>query len=143
LPARPTILFDGVCNLCNASVAWVIRRDPSARFAFAPLQSRVAAGILAAAGVPATSDSRPDSIVLVDASGVYTRSDAAIRIARALGFPWSLAAAFIVVPRPLRDAGYALVARNRYRWFGVRVGGACMAPTPELRSRFLDADERV
>ncbi|MGI9012625.1 MAG: thiol-disulfide oxidoreductase DCC family protein [Phycisphaerales bacterium] len=136
------ILFDGLCTLCNGSVRWVIEHDRSARFAFASLQSKAAERVLReTSGSTENVDlsNLPDSIVLVDAEGVHTRSDAAIRIARGLGLPWSLMVIFLIVPRPLRDWVYALIARNRYRWFGKRE--SCMAPAPGLRQRFLDADE--
>jgi predicted DCC family thiol-disulfide oxidoreductase YuxK len=127
------ILFDGVCNLCNGFVRFVIERDAGATFQFAALQSAAARRIL---GSHPTPDPLPDSIVLVENGQVYTRSTAALRIARGLRFPWPLAYALIAVPRPLRDAIYSLVARHRYRWFGQR--HQCMVPTPALRSRFVD-----
>lgn len=130
LPA--VILFDGVCNLCNGLVQFVIARDPARRFRFASLQSDVAQRRLEGAGIAANV---PDSIVLLEEGRLFTRSTAALRIARRLRFPWSLAFALIVVPRPLRDWVYSLVARNRYRWFGRRE--TCMIPTPELEERFL------
>jgi len=132
----PVILFDGVCNLCNASVRWVIARDRGAVFRFASLQSGAGKQVLAAAGADAGG---PDSVVLVDEAGVHTQSEAVLRIARRLGRPWTLAAAARVLPRPWRDALYAWVARHRYAWFGRR--DACLRPTPALRARFLDADE--
>ena len=129
----PVILFDGVCNLCNGFVQFVIARDPAGRFQFAALQSDSARRLLARldglGGIP-------DSIVLVDNGRVYTRSAAALRIARGLPFPWSLARALIVVPRPLRDWLYDRVARHRYRWFGRK--DVCVVPTPDLRARFLE-----
>ncbi len=131
-PASSVVLFDGVCNLCNAAVRFVIERDPSARFRFAPLDSAAARALLQTAPAPAAL---PDSIVLVDDEGVFTRSDAALRIARRLTFPWPLAYVFILVPRVLRDALYEWIARHRYSWFGRR--DTCMVPTPELRERFL------
>jgi predicted DCC family thiol-disulfide oxidoreductase YuxK len=136
LPAyqlSPVILFDGVCNLCNGCVQFIIARDPARRFQFAALQSDSARRMLARLD---RSGALPDSIVLVDGGRVYTRSSAALRIARGLRFPWSLARALTVVPRPLRDWVYDLVARNRYRWFGTT--DVCMTPTPELRARFLE-----
>lgn len=132
----PILLFDGDCNVCNASVDFVIARDPQARFRFASLQSDVAARLLEQAGAPADL---PDSVVLLDEAGVHTRSDAAIRVAGRLGPPWSLLTVARIVPRPLRDRVYAWVARNRYRWFGRQ--SACRLPTPELRARFLDAGQ--
>jgi predicted DCC family thiol-disulfide oxidoreductase YuxK len=127
------ILFDGVCNLCNGAVQFVIARDPSARFRFGTLQSDAARRMLRE---EYTLPALPDSIVLLDESGVFTRSDAALRVVRGLRFPWPLAYGLIVVPRPLRDWVYDIVARNRYAWFGKR--DACMVPTPDLRARFLD-----
>jgi predicted DCC family thiol-disulfide oxidoreductase YuxK len=126
------VLFDGVCNLCNGSVLFVIDRDPSAHFHFAALQSDAGRALLRQHGYAGADLS---SIVLVDGGRLYTRSTAALRIARRLAWPWRLLYALIVVPRPLRDAVYDLVARNRYRWFGREE--ACRVPTPELRGRFL------
>jgi len=119
---RPVVLFDGVCNLCNGVVRFIIARDPSARFRFAPL--------------PPADAGATDSIVLVEAGKKYTRSTAALRIARGLRFPWPLLYALMLAPRPLRDLVYDWVARHRYGWFGKRA--ACMVPTPEVRSRFLE-----
>ena len=125
-------MFDGVCNLCNRFVQFVIVRDPGARFRFAALESPAAQRLL---GSHETADALPDSILLVENGRVLTRSSAALRILRGLRFPWPLAFAFIVVPRPLRDWLYDLVARHRYRWFGR--SDACMIPSPELRARFV------
>ena len=129
----PVILFDGVCNLCNGFVQFVVARDPAGRFRFAALQSDSARRLLARldgfGGVP-------DSVVLVDGGRVYTRSSAALRIARGLRFPWSLARVLLVVPRPLRDWVYDFVARHRYQWFGRK--DVCMIPTRDLRVRFLE-----
>lgn len=126
------VLFDGVCNLCNASVNFVIDRDPAGYFRFGALQSEEAAPLLRRAGLA------PDhlgSIVLVEGGQVYTRSTAALRIARRLSGAWPLLAVFLAVPRPIRDAVYDVIARYRYRWFGREE--ACRIPTPELRARFL------
>jgi predicted DCC family thiol-disulfide oxidoreductase YuxK len=128
----PLVLFDGVCNLCNGAVRFIIRRDPNAQFQFAPLTS--AAANRALASVPTRE--LPDSVVLVDEGRIYTRSDAALRIARGLRFPWPLAYALVVVPRGLRDWAYDAVARRRYRWFGRQ--DQCMIPGPSIRQRFLD-----
>lgn len=129
---EPIILFDGVCNLCNASVQFVIRHDPQARFKFAALQSATAEKLLQNCAVDRAS---LDSVILVEDGHVYIESDAALRIARKLGGGWSLFAGFSIVPRPIRDAVYRLIARNRYRWFGKQE--SCMMPTPDLRARFL------
>ena len=130
---RPVILFDGVCNLCDASVRFVIDRDPEARFRFAPLESPAAAALLARHG--RTLPAAPQAVLLVEDGRVWEGSDAALRIARRLRGPWRLAGALTAVPRPLREAAYRLVARNRFRWFGRRE--SCRVPTPELRARFL------
>ncbi|HET9261598.1 MAG TPA: DCC1-like thiol-disulfide oxidoreductase family protein [Vicinamibacterales bacterium] len=131
--SRSVVLFDGVCNLCNATVTFVIARDPSGRFQFATLGSDAARALLRGAAAPETL---PDSIVLVDEQGVFTRSTAALRIARRLSFPWPLAYAFILIPSGIRDWLYDWIASHRYRWFGRRE--TCMVPTPELRARFLN-----
>jgi len=127
------VLFDGVCNLCSASVQFIIARDPAGRFRFATLQSETAKRLLRDAGL---SEPHPDSLVLIEGDRIDTHSTAALRIARGLRAPWPLAYALVVVPRPIRDRIYDFVARRRYGWFGKRA--ACMVPTPELRSRFLD-----
>ena len=127
------ILFDGVCNLCNGFVTFVIARDPGGRFKFGPLQSTAAERLL---GDIDPRDRWPDSVVLVENGRVWTRSAAALRIARGLTFPWPLAFAFVVVPRPIRDSIYNLFARRRYQWFGKR--DVCMMPTQALAERFLD-----
>lgn len=137
-PTPAVILFDGICNLCNSTVAWVIEHDRRQRFSFASLQSAAAADLLRSAGAD-RSLAVSDSMVLVDAAGVHGGSDAVLRIARGLGFPWSLAAVLALAPRPLRDEAYAWIARHRYRWFGTRE--SCYLPTSELRARFLDAAE--
>jgi predicted DCC family thiol-disulfide oxidoreductase YuxK len=129
---RRTILFDGVCNLCNASVLFVVDRDPQARFTFAALQTDEARQLLAERGYRGTDLS---TVLLVEGDHVYERSTAALRVARHLAGAWPLLYAFIVVPRSVRDAVYAWVARNRYRWFGREA--TCRIPTPELRARFL------
>lgn len=131
------MLFDGDCNLCNGAVQFVLRRDPRAVFHFASLQSAAGRELLASVGAPATL---PDSLVLVQDGVLALKSTAALRIARGLRWPWPLFAVFFVVPRPLRDLLYDWIARNRYRWFGKRE--SCLVPTPALRARFLDQNER-
>ena len=104
-------------------------------FRFAALQSEAASSALQAAGVPATAE-LPDSILMIDRDGVHARSEAAIRIASRLGFPWRLAGAARILPRPLRDRLYDFIARRRYRWFGRR--DACRVPDPAQRHRFVE-----
>ena len=130
MSAEPhVVLFDGVCNLCNGAVRFILARDPGERFQFASLQSEAARRLL-------RDDGRVETIVLLEAGKRYTRSTAALRIARGLRFPWPLLYAFVAVPRPLRDLVYDWVARHRYAWFGKR--DTCLVPTPEVRRRFLD-----
>jgi len=130
------LLFDGVCNLCNAAVAFVLKRDRRRWFRFASLQSPVAARLLARHGRSAADLS---SLVLIEEGEVLTRSAAALRIARRLGRGWKLLALFRVVPAPLRDAVYDGIARHRYNWFGKRA--SCMVPSAEWRERFLGDDD--
>jgi predicted DCC family thiol-disulfide oxidoreductase YuxK len=140
---RPVILFDGVCNLCNSAVQWVIERDKEGRFDFASLQSDAArrelVRVMGTREIDALIDGLPDSIVLLDSDGVHVRSAAVLRILHGLDSWFMLLRLGIVLPRPIRDAVYRMVARNRYRWFGRR--DTCMTPTPDIAARFLDADE--
>ncbi len=131
-PAEAIVLFDGVCNVCNASVNFVIDRDPRGRVKFAPLQSAIGQELLARHGLPTTDF---DTMVLIVDGRAYTRSSAALRLLAKLKQPWPLLFPMILIPPPLRDLGYNLIANNRYRWFGREE--ACRVPTPELRERFL------
>ena len=126
------ILFDGVCNLCNASVQFIIKRDPRAQFKFASLQSEVGMSLLQKYNLPAHS---LRSILLIMDNKVYDRSSAALHIARKLNGPWPWMYGFIVVPPFIRDFIYNWVAHNRYSWFGKRE--ECMIPTPDIQSRFI------
>jgi predicted DCC family thiol-disulfide oxidoreductase YuxK len=126
------VLFDGVCNVCNAAVNFIIDRDPEGRFRFASLQSPEGQALSAPHGI---DGSQPSTMVLLEDGKAYTESAAALRIARKLSGPWPVAYAAVLVPRALRDAAYRYFAANRYRWFGRTE--QCRIPTPELRSRFL------
>jgi predicted DCC family thiol-disulfide oxidoreductase YuxK len=131
-----TILFDGVCNLCNGFVQFVIRHDPKGHFRFAALQSQAAQEMLARHGVvTAHLPTEPESVLLLSGGRLYSHSTAVLRIAHALGGGWRLAGLGWVLPRAWRDALYRFVARNRYRWFGREE--SCMLPTPALKARFL------
>lgn len=127
------VLFDGVCNLCNAWVLFVIRRDPTGRFKFASLQSDAGRDLLRRFG---DSPEAMDTVVLIAGDKLLVRSDAVLEIARGLKMPWPSLYALKIVPRFLRDACYGIVARYRYTWFGRK--DVCMVPTPELRRRFLE-----
>lgn len=134
----PVLLFDGVCNLCNGTVRWLIEHDPEGQFRFASLQSEAAAALLAETGL---GESYFDSLVLVDGGDYFAKSEAVLEVARRLDAPWSWAGALGVVPRPLRDLVYDVVAAARYDLFGMR--DQCMVPSPEIRDRFLDGSEAV
>lgn len=126
------VLFDGVCNLCDRSVQFILDRDSKQRFRFAALQSDKGQELLRNHG---QSTGELNSIVLVEGGRCFVRSTAALRIARRLRWPWPMLYAAIVVPAPVRDWIYNWVAANRYRWFGK--AESCRIPTPELRNRFL------
>ncbi len=131
-----TILFDGVCNLCNGFVQFVIRHDGAGRFRFAALQSAAGQALLAAHGVaPAALAAEPETVLLLSGGRLYSHSSAVLRIAGGLGGAWRVAAVGQLLPRPWRDALYRFVARHRYRWFGRQE--SCLLPTPELKARFL------
>jgi len=132
---HPVVLFDGVCSFCNSSVNFIIDHDPSALFRFAPLQSETGKGFLLQSGL---MDKKIDSIVLIENGKAFTRSTAALRIARKLSFPFNLLALFQMIPPLVRDGVYDWIARNRYRWFGREK--SCRIPTPEIRNRFLEID---
>lgn len=126
------ILFDGVCNLCNGSVQFIINRDPKGKFKFASLQSEVGKQLLRKYAV------REDvnSIVFIEGGKCYIQSEAVLRVAKNLAGAWKLLHIFLLIPRPIRDFFYHLIANNRYRWFGAREN--CMLPTPGLQERFLN-----
>jgi predicted DCC family thiol-disulfide oxidoreductase YuxK len=129
---QPVLLFDGVCNLCNWWIQFLIERDPDATFRFAPLQSDVAGELLAECGL---SRDHLDSVVLVEGDSYYTKSDAVLRAGKHLGGVYQLLWPLRVVPRRLRNWLYDAVADRRYGWFGKRE--QCMVPTPDIESRFL------
>lgn len=130
---HPVILFDGVCNLCNRSVQFVIKRDKKKLFQFAALQGELGQQLLRKFHLDPND---LNSFVLVEGDKAYRRSSAALRVARRLSGGWKLLYGFMIIPPFIRNAVYNVVARNRYKWFGKR--NECMIPTPELRSRFLD-----
>jgi len=129
---QPVILFDGVCNFCNSAVNFVIRHDKKAQVQFAPLQSDKGRLFLRQYGLPAAE---MKSFVFIEDGKSYTQSTAALRVCRYLNGLWPLCYGFIIVPKFLRDGIYNWIAKNRYKWFGVRE--QCMMPTPEVRTRFI------
>ncbi len=127
-------MFDGVCNLCNSSVQFVIKRDKKDLFRYAALQSEVGQKLVNQRHI---DTSKVDSIILIEPGvAYYTKSDAALEIAQELGGIWKLTGVFSWIPTSIRNAIYDFVAKNRYKWFGKK--DACMIPTPELKAKFLD-----
>lgn len=131
-PDQPVLLFDGVCNLCHGWVRFVLRYERRPDLRFCTLQSEGGAQFLTRHGI--STDYR-GSLVLVEGGSVLLKSDAALRVASYLKWPWSWGRAAVIFPRCLRDRAYDVIARNRYRWFGRH--DVCPLPTAELRSRLL------
>lgn len=130
---KKIILFDGVCNLCNRSVNFIVDRDPEAQFLFAPLQSKIATDLLNELG---EQEQTLNSIILIENGNIFRHSTAALRISKQLSSLWPLFYLFILLPKFLRDPIYIVIAKNRYKWFGKK--STCRLPTKELQSRFLD-----
>ncbi len=130
--AHPIVLFDGVCNLCEWAVQFIIKRDRKALFRFASLQSAVGKRLQAQHQLPDSLD----SFILIEDGKVFWESTAALRVARKLRMPWPLFWGFRFLPAGLRDGGYRFIARNRYRWFGKK--DSCLMPTPALKARLLE-----
>ncbi|MEZ4969830.1 MAG: thiol-disulfide oxidoreductase DCC family protein [Flavobacteriaceae bacterium] len=130
---KKIILFDGVCNLCNSAVQYVIEHDKNNIYRFAALQSDIGGELMKERGMDA---SQIDSIILIE-QGVayYTKSTAALKIARSFGGIWQLVVVFQWIPEKIRDRVYDYIAHNRYKWYGKK--NACMVPTQELKSKFL------
>lgn len=126
------ILFDGVCNLCNSSVNFIIDRDKKNIFKFAALQSEKGQKFLNKFGMDQNDF---DSVVLVDENKFYSKSSAALKIVKEFPFLWKALYIFIIIPAPLRNFFYDLVAKNRYNWFGKK--DSCRMPSPELKNKFL------
>lgn len=131
--AKSIILFDGVCNLCNGFVQFIIKHDKAGRFIFGMLQSDHAAKLLADNNY---TTNKMDSVVLVEDGKLYAQSTAALRIARKLDGGWKFFYAFIILPAFLRDGVYAFIAKYRYRVFGRT--DSCMIPTADLKEKFID-----
>jgi predicted DCC family thiol-disulfide oxidoreductase YuxK len=131
--SHPVVLFDGVCNLCNRSVQFIIKRDKKKQFLFASLQGKAGQEVLNRFNLPADNF---NSFILVEGEHVYIRSTAVLRMLKKLGGRWRLFYGFIIVPKFIRNAIYDWIAKNRYKWYGKR--NECMVPTPELKKRFLE-----
>ena len=130
---QPIILFDGVCNLCNSAVQFIIRHDKKNIFMFTSLQSEVGQKLLAQYNLPLDE---LNSFILIENNKAYTRSTGALKVAKKLNGIFPMLYSFIIIPKIFRDSIYDLVARNRYKWFGKK--DECMIPTPQLKARFLN-----
>jgi len=130
---KPVILFDGVCNLCNASVQFIIKRDSNKNFMFSSLQSDAGQAILLQNKLENLDF---DTIILLEDGIVYDKSTAILKIIRRLSGFYKLGYIFIAVPKFIRDFVYKIISNNRYKWFGKR--DTCMIPTKELKLRFLE-----
>ncbi|WP_066187130.1 MULTISPECIES: thiol-disulfide oxidoreductase DCC family protein [Gracilibacillus] len=129
---KKIILFDGVCNFCNGSVQFVIKRDPKVKFQFASLQSQVGKQLVEQYQISADLD----SLILIEGDDYYQQSTAALKIVSSLYRLYPLLTVFRLIPRFLRDPIYRMIANNRYRWFGK--SEHCMIPKPEDKDRFIE-----
>ena len=132
MEGKHIVLFDGVCNLCNGAVLFIIKRDKKDRFRFAALESDLGKELLARHNI---DPSKIDSIVLISGDSAFAKAGAALRIAKYLTGLWPLLYSLVIIPKFIADAVYDFIARNRYKWFGKK--DSCMIPTPELKSKFL------
>ncbi len=131
---KKIILFDGVCNLCNSSVQYVIKHDKEDIFMFAALQNEVGQQIIKKYNI---DTKKTDSILLyTPKEGISYKSTAALKIAYHLDFPNNILSVFLIVPAFIRNWVYDYIAKNRYKWYGKKE--SCMIPTPELKSKFLE-----
>jgi len=131
---KKIILFDGVCNLCSNAVQFIIKRDTNDSYRFAALQSEIGQKMVAERHIDAA---QLDSIILIEPGvAYYTQSTAALKIGRSFGGFWSVLAIFEWIPEKIRNRIYDYIAKNRYSWYGKKE--ACMIPTPELKSKFLE-----
>lgn len=131
---KKIILFDGVCNLCESSVQFVIKYDTKDQFRFVALQSNLGQEIIHHIGINAKNI---DSVILyLPGVAYYYKSNAALQIAKSLGGLFHLGTLFKIIPTPLRNALYDYIAQNRYRWYGKKE--SCLVPTPALKAKFLE-----
>ena len=129
---KKILLFDGVCNLCNATVQFVIKRDRANQFLFGSLQGSAGQEFMKKFGLPTNE---LNSFILVENGKAYTESTSILRTLKHLGNGWNLLYGFIIVPKFIRDFVYKVIAKNRYKWFGRR--DECMVPRPEWTEKFL------
>lgn len=129
---KSILLFDGICNLCNASVQFILKRDPKEQFIFASLQSDAAKNILLQYNLKNYS---LNSLVLIEEGQLFQKSTAVLKICRHLNWPWKLFYVFKLLPKFLRDKVYEFMAKRRYRWFGKK--DSCVLMIPEYKNRFI------
>ncbi len=129
---KSVIIFDGVCNFCNSSVNFIMKRDSGEKFLFTANQNEAGQKILKEHKVDVLNIS---TFFLLEDSKIYSKSTAALMVAKQLTFPWNLLYGFIIIPAFLRDIIYDFIAKNRYNWFGKKE--SCRMPSPEERARFL------
>ncbi|WP_417888011.1 thiol-disulfide oxidoreductase DCC family protein [Zunongwangia sp.] len=133
MPNKYIVLFDGVCNLCDNTVQFIIKRDKKDLFRFASLQSDVGKSLLKERGI--NPNLLNTIILIIPGKAWYQKSDAALRIAKKLSGGYFLLSWFLVLPKSIRDLGYDIVSKNRYKWFGKK--NRCMIPTPEIKKKFI------
>ncbi|MHA7057223.1 thiol-disulfide oxidoreductase DCC family protein [Aquimarina sp. M1] len=134
IEGKKVILFDGVCNLCNGAVNFIIKRDKNDVFRYASLQSKIGKKLAEERGIDI---SKLDTILLIEPSvAYYHKSTAALRIAKQLSGGYPLLSVFLIFPKFLRDCVYDIISKNRYKWFGKKE--SCMIPTPKLKALFID-----
>jgi len=125
------VLFDGDCNFCDKSVQFIIKRDPEGFYKFASLQSEIGQQLLKQHSISADLD----SFILMTDEKWYTKSSAALHVCKNLTGLWKTFYLLFIIPRPIRDFFYHIIAKNRYKWFGKK--DHCILPSPEIRKRFL------
>ncbi|MGZ4053690.1 MAG: thiol-disulfide oxidoreductase DCC family protein [Bacteroidia bacterium] len=126
------ILFDGVCNLCNSSINFVIRHDKKNHFLFAPLQSETAKRLLEKYAIDPL---KTDSFILIENENAFIKSSAALRVTKHLNKLYPLLYSLLIIPPFIRNGVYDYIAKNRYKWFGKK--DSCMIPTKELKEKFI------
>ncbi|PCJ44328.1 MAG: thiol-disulfide oxidoreductase [Moraxellaceae bacterium] len=129
---KSIVVFDGVCNLCEDSVSFIIARDPNAKFKFVSAQSPLGIDLQDRYGIDAIKD---ETVILIKDDKVYTHSDAGLEIAKDLKGSWKYLHYAKVVPKPIRNWVYSTIAENRYKWFGQK--NECMIPSQDIKVRFL------
>lgn len=129
---QPIVIFDGVCNLCEFSVRFIVKHDRQAKFKFVSAQSDKGKVLQRLCGVDTLNDG---TVILLRNDQVYVHSDAALQIAKNLDGLWRFLYVFRFIPKPIRDYFYSIISKNRYRWFGKR--NECLLPDDDLKKRFL------